>query len=233
MDAALDMTLASNNQSLTGLQTSLSAQRFVQQEQTGRTCLDLDLLGSPNLFSNANGFHIGGGQFVLGDVHNHPAEVSVFNFALFTSYVNSSSQDHPAFLYRGTSWMKLFQSEIYCNQLLRRKRGFPLYVPEPRQNLPAEYWEHGVAIGDVGRITPEGVFDFFFNIYLPADHPINDNDVPEYFYPLLHYTSKRVLDLNYAPGYYVSTSSIQKLDLHPPFPWASSPAQCDIYSYFI
>ncbi|KAJ7789745.1 hypothetical protein B0H13DRAFT_1526054, partial [Mycena leptocephala] len=115
-------------------------------------------------------------------------------------------------------WMKLFQSEIYCNQLLRRKRGFPLYVPEPRQNLPAEYWEHGVAIGDVGRITPEGVFDFFFNIYLPADHPINDNDVPEYFYPLLHYTSKQVLDLNYAPGYYVSTSSIQKLDLHPPFP---------------
>ncbi|KAJ7798016.1 hypothetical protein B0H13DRAFT_1516052, partial [Mycena leptocephala] len=65
------------------------------------------------------------------------------------------------------------ESEIYSNQLLRQKRGFPLYVPGPRQTLPEEYRKSGVAIGDVGRITPEGSFDFFFNIYLAADHPIN------------------------------------------------------------
>ncbi|KAJ7821927.1 hypothetical protein B0H14DRAFT_2454884, partial [Mycena olivaceomarginata] len=76
------------------------------------------------------------------------------------------------------------ESEIYCSQLLRQKRGFPLYDPEPRQTLPQEYQQSGVAIGDVGRITPNGAFDFFFNIYLPADHPINDNDVPENFSPL-------------------------------------------------
>ncbi|KAJ6552770.1 hypothetical protein B0H19DRAFT_949488 [Mycena capillaripes] len=108
------------------------------------------------------------------------------------------------------------ESEIYCNQLLRRKRGFPLYVPAPRRNLPAEYRRNGIAIGDVGRVTPEGVFDFFFNIYLPADHPINDNDIPENFYPLPRYASKEVFELDYDPGNYVSTSSIQKLDLDPP-----------------
>ncbi|KAJ7227442.1 hypothetical protein GGX14DRAFT_511122, partial [Mycena pura] len=86
----------------------------------------------------------------------------------------------------------LSESEIYCNQLLRRKRGFPLYVPGPQRNLPPEYQRCGVAIGDVGRVTPDGIFDFFFNIYLPANHPINANGVPDDFCPLPHYASKNV-----------------------------------------
>ncbi|KAJ7809811.1 hypothetical protein B0H13DRAFT_1539526, partial [Mycena leptocephala] len=91
--------------------------------------------------------------------------------------------------------------EIYCNQMLRRKRGFPLYVPGPQINLPTEYQKTGIQIGDVGRVTPEGIFDFFFNIYLPADHPVNDNNVPEDFYPLpRHYSSKDVFELYYDPG---------------------------------
>ncbi|KAJ7807128.1 hypothetical protein B0H14DRAFT_2179246, partial [Mycena olivaceomarginata] len=76
------------------------------------------------------------------------------------------------------------ESDIYCIKLLRKKRGFPLYDPEPRRTLPLEYRRKGIEIGDVGRITPEGSFDFFFNIYLPADHPINNNDIPEGFSPL-------------------------------------------------
>jgi hypothetical protein len=104
--------------------------------------------------------------------------------------------------------------EIYCNQMLRRKRGFPLYVPEPPRNLPTEYRKIGIQIGDVGRVTPEGIFDFFFNIYLPADHPINDNDVPENFYPLpWHYSSKDVFDLSYAARSCLSTSSVENLNL--------------------
>ncbi|KAF8157608.1 hypothetical protein K438DRAFT_1528975, partial [Mycena galopus ATCC 62051] len=67
----------------------------------------------------------------------------------------------------------LSESEIFSNQMLRQKRGFPLYAPEPQETLPTEYQECGVQIGDVGTITPEGSFDFFFNIFLPADHPIN------------------------------------------------------------
>ncbi|KAJ7019841.1 hypothetical protein C8F04DRAFT_326503 [Mycena alexandri] len=103
------------------------------------------------------------------------------------------------------------ESEIYCNQLMRRRRGFPLYVPSPPENLPIEYQTHGVAIGDVGSITPEGIFDFYFNIYLPADHPINDNDVPENFHPLVPYSSKSLTSLVYDPGDSVSTSSVVKL----------------------
>jgi hypothetical protein len=103
------------------------------------------------------------------------------------------------------------ESEIYCNQLVRRKRGFPLYVPGPQPNRPAEYQKTGVSIGDVGRITEEGIFDFFFNIYLPADHPINNNNVPENFAPLPHYSSEDVLDLPYPPGNHVSTSSVHRL----------------------
>ncbi|KAJ7759471.1 hypothetical protein B0H14DRAFT_2264013, partial [Mycena olivaceomarginata] len=65
------------------------------------------------------------------------------------------------------------QSQIYCNQLLRFRRGFPLYIPGPSEMLPAEYKTSGIQIGDVGTVTPEGLFDCFFNIYLPADHSIN------------------------------------------------------------
>jgi hypothetical protein len=100
--------------------------------------------------------------------------------------------------------------EIYCNQMLRRKRGFPLYVPGPQINLSTEYQKTGIQIGDVGRVTAEGIFDFFFNIYLPAAHPINDNDVPEDFYPLpWHYSSKDVFELHYDPGSCVSTSCVE------------------------
>ncbi|KAJ6478232.1 hypothetical protein C8R45DRAFT_789949, partial [Mycena sanguinolenta] len=64
------------------------------------------------------------------------------------------------------------ESQIYCNQLLRLQRGFPLYIPGPSEMLPAEY-HSDIQIGDVGTVTPEGSFDCFFNIYLPADHAIN------------------------------------------------------------
>ncbi|KAF8157618.1 hypothetical protein K438DRAFT_1529029, partial [Mycena galopus ATCC 62051] len=110
------------------------------------------------------------------------------------------------------------ESEVYCNQLLRKKRGFPLYDPEPRQTLPLEYRMSGVAIGDVGRITPEGSFDFFFNIYLPADHPVNNNDVPEAFCPLPLYESRDVYHRSYPAGNHISTSSLQRLDTNTVFP---------------
>ncbi|KAJ7017402.1 hypothetical protein C8F04DRAFT_468212 [Mycena alexandri] len=172
---------------------------------------------SSNLFQNATGIEIVGGQFVSGDVHNHQVEPGPRRTNVPSISFNIVDETFS-------------QSEIYCNQLLRQKRGFPLYVPDPPQNLPAAYRKKGVAIGDVGRVTPEGIFDFFFNIYLSADHPVNDNDVPENFYPLLPYASKDVVTLTYNPGDYVSTSSVQKLALHPPldeFPGGDFVFSCD------
>jgi hypothetical protein len=85
-----------------------------------------------------------------------------------------------------------------------------LYDPSPRQTLPREYQTSGVAIGDVGRINPEGSFDFFFNIYLPANHPVNKK-VPKNFCPLMRYESVDVYEQSYYPACHVSTLSIQKV----------------------
>jgi hypothetical protein len=86
-----------------------------------------------------------------------------------------------------------------------------LYVPGPQINLPENYRRKGVAIGDVGTITPDGDFDFFFNIYLPADDPINEN-IPEDFVPLSHYKSVDVHHRHFEPGDYVASRSIQEIN---------------------
>ncbi|KAJ7205438.1 hypothetical protein GGX14DRAFT_522612 [Mycena pura] len=100
------------------------------------------------------------------------------------------------------------ESANYCSHLLRQGRGFPLYIPGPQPNLPNEYLRNGVAIGDVGRVTPAGVFDFFFNIYLDAADPINANFVPDDFHPLARYVPRDVSQ-EWTAGSYVSSPSIQ------------------------
>ncbi|KAJ6506266.1 hypothetical protein C8R47DRAFT_112255 [Mycena vitilis] len=104
------------------------------------------------------------------------------------------------------------EGEIYRSQLRHLGRGLPLFVPEPPQYLPAEYRRNGVEIGDVGQITAEGIFEFLFNVYLPADHPINNGQVPEHFAPLERFPARDVVDLDYEPGCVVSTSSIKRVD---------------------
>ncbi|KAJ7614042.1 hypothetical protein FB45DRAFT_802574, partial [Roridomyces roridus] len=159
---------------------------------------------SAQMFTEASQLSIRGSHFVnvLGDVNINPmsAAAVVHRPPSETLPTTANTQYTPG--------------GCYCNQLLFQGRGFPLYVPTPRNNLPPEYGRRGVSIGDVGRVTPEGVFDFFFNIYLPADHPINDNDVPDKFSPLPVYDSKSVLSLGYLPEDFVSTpDSVQRLDL--------------------
>ncbi|KAJ7838908.1 hypothetical protein B0H14DRAFT_3699302 [Mycena olivaceomarginata] len=103
------------------------------------------------------------------------------------------------------------QSQIYCHQLLRLRRGFPLYIPGPSEMLPPEYQTSGIQIGDVGTVTPEGLFDCFFNIYLPADHPINLDNVPDDFCPLQKYNERDLLIIHHAAGNYVSTPSVHRI----------------------
>ncbi|KAJ6624090.1 hypothetical protein B0H10DRAFT_765139 [Mycena sp. CBHHK59/15] len=177
---------------------------------------------SAHLFPHATGFDIIGGQFVSGDVHNHmgaPRSRSSVQRSLTLPAPVTSATDRettPLPCLDPASDL-LSESEFYCSQLLRKKRGFPLYVPGPPRNLPEEYRRRGVAIGDVGRVTPEGVFDFFFNIYLPSDHPINAN-VPDDFSPLSPYASVDVVPLDHDPGNCVLTPTVnsQELDLDTP-----------------
>ncbi|KAJ7029921.1 hypothetical protein C8F04DRAFT_1115463 [Mycena alexandri] len=159
---------------------------------------------SQQFLPNATGFEIVGGQFVLGDVHNHAVTNPPYT-ALGTS-LSTFDNSHEDFS----------ESEIYCSQLRRQKRGRPLYGPAPQTNLSAAFRRRGVAIGDVGRVTPEGTFDFFFNIFLPSEHPINGNRTPEDFSPLPLYESVDVSHFDYSPGSHISTVTVEKVDLDPP-----------------
>ncbi|KAJ7612350.1 hypothetical protein DFH06DRAFT_1147279 [Mycena polygramma] len=90
--------------------------------------------------------------------------------------------------------------------------GISSLCPRAGNQSPSEYQERGVAIGDVGTATPEGVFDFFLNVFLAPDDPIRANHTPEGFSPLALYDPIDLLHENRALGDFVSSSNVQKLD---------------------
>ena len=75
-------------------------------------------------------------------------------------------------------------NDIYERHLTLKERGFPLWIPDPNQNLYIDYRRTGVRIGDVGIITHSGAFSFLFNICLPHNHPVNPRMLPEHFAPI-------------------------------------------------
>ena len=75
-------------------------------------------------------------------------------------------------------------NHIYERHLTLKKRGFPLWIPDPNQNLHLDYLRTGVRIGDVGIITHSGAFSFLFNICLPRNDPVNPRTLPEHFAPI-------------------------------------------------
>ena len=75
-------------------------------------------------------------------------------------------------------------NDIYERHLALKDRGFPLWIPDPNQNLHLDYRRTGVRIGDVGIITHSGAFSFLFNICLPHNDPVNPRMLPEHFSPI-------------------------------------------------
>ncbi|KZP08203.1 hypothetical protein FIBSPDRAFT_686005, partial [Athelia psychrophila] len=74
--------------------------------------------------------------------------------------------------------------QVYARQLLPRKLGYPLFVPESSTHLPAQFRERGISIGDVGVIKPNGSFNYIFSICASADDPVNYLGVPENFHQI-------------------------------------------------
>ncbi|KAL1712111.1 hypothetical protein EV715DRAFT_297385 [Schizophyllum commune] len=72
-------------------------------------------------------------------------------------------------------------SQIYAENLLPLREGYPLWIPEPDEELPMCYRETGARIGDVGVISQDGGFRFLFNICSRADDPVNKGGVPASF----------------------------------------------------
>ena len=52
------------------------------------------------------------------------------------------------------------RSELYLRLMLQHGHGYPLYEPDPDPG----YRRTGVRVGDIGWVTPDGVFDFLFNV---------------------------------------------------------------------
>ncbi|KAF8836670.1 hypothetical protein BDN67DRAFT_973854 [Paxillus ammoniavirescens] len=102
--------------------------------------------------------------------------------------------------------------DVYARLMTRvdPSRGYPLWFPEPESRLPEDYRNDGLRIGDVGIVAEDGSFDVFFNICLPADHPLHQpHGVPKNFHQV--FLSDR--DLRQFPsadgvGRVVSTRSI-------------------------
>ncbi len=73
---------------------------------------------------------------------------------------------------------------VYRRLLSRTGHGYPLWIPDPDENLPDVYRKDGITIGDVGLLTEDGGFDFLFNVHASANDPVNGGGVPLDFHPL-------------------------------------------------
>lgn len=81
-------------------------------------------------------------------------------------------------------------------------------------SLPMINQKLGVSLGDVGVLTPEGGFDFLFNIFLDASHPVNAAvGVPAGFVPFRQ--TKGSADVEFVEwnaGSYIASPNMSRVD---------------------
>lgn len=81
--------------------------------------------------------------------------------------------------------------------------------------LPVYHRASGVQIGDVGIITPEGGFSFFFNVCHEEKHPINaSRRLPPGFTPFARSPGDCDIDefKEFGAGSYLSDESVTRMD---------------------
>lgn len=107
--------------------------------------------------------------------------------------------------------------DVYATHLVSH-RGYPLWTPELKIQLPRDYQDHGLNIGDVGYVDPkQGCFEVLFNICLPLDHDLHrDKRLPRNFRPI----TLDEADIATHPdiedaGCVISTSSVKKIEVSP------------------
>ncbi|KAF8145794.1 caspase domain-containing protein [Mycena galopus ATCC 62051] len=103
-------------------------------------------------------------------------------------------------------------SRLYTRLLLPKGHGYPLFHPQPYEDLPLEARRVGIEIGDVGVLTSDGSFDVIFNICRSADDPGNRFGVPEGFEQIELDPAKDIASRPryHRPGCHVSNSKITK-----------------------
>ncbi|KAF7302808.1 Pleiotropic drug resistance ABC transporter protein [Mycena kentingensis (nom. inval.)] len=161
------------------------------------------------IFPNASDFTIDGGNFtnIEGGMHFHHHENVGAGGA-----DGRHTQDPQQALVDPPTELMCSESQIYSRNLVGSGRGYPLLIAQPRMNLPIEYQRRGVSIGDVGRVSPLGDFDFFFNVYRDRDHPINHARVPEDFSPLEEFDESDLLQWHIKRGS-LSSATVQSFSM--------------------
>ncbi|KAJ7067422.1 hypothetical protein C8F01DRAFT_667529 [Mycena amicta] len=103
-------------------------------------------------------------------------------------------------------------NEVY-QRLASQKHGIPLFTPEPNENLPAEYQQVGVSIGDVG-VLRDGSFEVLFNTCRPTEHSINGQfGVPEGFELFKLDKSAVSKRMYHSPGSIITTAAVCEVSL--------------------
>ena len=126
--------------------------------------------------------------------------------AVFTSPQLSDRQDEECIEEQSSN-------AIYERRMLPKKRGFPLWIPQPNTIAPLTRRRKGVLIGDLGRVTAYGAFDVLFNICEAAGHPDNPDDLPPGFAPLALNANDTNRFQEFTPGSYITSASVKKLRL--------------------
>jgi len=103
--------------------------------------------------------------------------------------------------------------DIYYGHLLLAGRGSPMWRPGPNMRLSKEYRKNGIGFGDVGIIYRSEGFSFLFNIFLGADHPVNEGRVPHNFKPFDFGKVNGDLEktIVYERGDHLASSSLRKI----------------------
>ncbi|KAJ7186024.1 hypothetical protein C8R46DRAFT_852420, partial [Mycena filopes] len=107
-------------------------------------------------------------------------------------------------------------SHLYTRLLLPKRHGYPLFHPQPFDDLPLQSRRVGTEIGDLGVVTSDGSFDVIFNICRAADDPLNRFGVPAGFEQLILDAEDVAFRAQYhRPGSDISNTRINKrrLDL--------------------
>lgn len=75
---------------------------------------------------------------------------------------------------------------IYSRSILSLGKGVgPQYIKGADEGRPELHLRQGACIGDVGYLDESGSFFYCFNIFQPADHPIQRELIPKNFSPIL------------------------------------------------
>ena len=114
----------------------------------------------------------------------------------------------PDVTYQPTMSSRLPPQDLYA-RLLSSSRGYPLWTPEPSNELLMERSD-GLRIGDVGVVLELGGVDVLFNLCLPADHPFHlRHGVPQGF-TCINQSRLDIMTLTNAepPNYAIHSSSV-------------------------